>query len=283
MAAKTTRKNYFKNSAVKKSALRRRRWIRLIKTTGFLVGLTGMSLAFVLCHDFLTQYDYFNAREVVITGQVRLNPDEILQQAHIRKGSNILSVNLAKTRKKLLAHPWIEEVDISRKLPDEIHIQIKEQQALAVLDLGRKFIINTNGIIFKEWTASDPDNLPIVSGLQFSDINVPGTRRTPAFQAVMTVLDMGERRGSILPNANIQCVRVDREIGVTLLAHGQGKEIRLGFDNYAVKYKNLDNILFLLKTRSGFVDFETIDLNDLNRVVVHPVKASPTGGVQKEV
>ena len=282
MAAKTIRKNYFKNSAVKKTALRRRRWVRLIKTAGFLLGLTGMSLAFVLCHDFLTQYDYFNARKIVVTGQAKLNPAEILQQAHIQKGSNILSTNLSKTRKKLLAHPWIEEVDISRKLPDEIHIQIREQQALAVLDLGRKFIINTSGIVFKEWTESDPGNLPIVSGLQFSDINVSGTRHTPAFQAVMTVLDMGGRQGSILPNTTIQHIRVDREIGVSLLAYGESKEIRLGFNHYTDKYKNLDNILFHLKTRPEFADFETIDLNDLNRVVVHPVKASPAG-VQKEV
>ena len=55
------------------------------------------------------------------------------------------------------------------------------------------------------------------------------------------------------------------------------------YDFYSDKYENLKNILFHIRTGSDFPDFESIDLNDINRVVVHPVKASPTGSVQKEV
>lgn len=283
LAAKPSRKNYFKNSTLKKSALQKRRWIQIAKAVGFLSALTVMSLGFVLCHDFLTQYDYFNAQELVVSGGSRLTFDEIIRQANIQRGINILSLNLTKTRKRLLAHPWIEEADISRKLPNEIHIQIKEQQAMAVLDLGRKFIINADGVIFKEWGPADPENLPVITGLQFSDINAPGTLRTPTLEAVMTVLTLGRQGNSVLPNKLIQSIRVDREIGLTLLAFGENKQIKLGFDDYPGKYENLKNILVHLRARSAFPDFRTIDLNDLNRVVVNPVKTPPTGGVQKEV
>jgi cell division protein FtsQ len=283
LASKPSRKNYFKNSALKKSAMRKHRWIQIARAVGFLLAVTGMSLGFVLCHDFLTQYDYFNAQELVVTGESRLTVDEIIRQANIQKGINILSLNLTKTRKRLLAHPWIEEADISRKLPNEIHIQIKEQQAMAVLDLGRRFIINTNGVIFKEWGPADPENLPVITGLQFSDINVPGTPRTPTFEAVMTVLTLGREGNSVLPNKIVKSIRVDREIGLTLLAFGKNKQIKLGYDDYPGKYENLKNILDHLRVRSAFPDFESIDLNDLNRVVVHPFKASPKGLNQKEV
>jgi len=283
LAGKPSRKNYYKNSALKKSALRRRRWIGIARAIGLLSALTIMSLGFVLCHDFLTQYDYFNARELVVSGGSRLGFDEILRQANIQRGVNILSLNLTRTRKSLLAHPWIEEADVTRKLPNEIHIQIKEQQAMAVLDLGRKFIINADGIVFKEWGPADPESLPVISGLQFSDINVSGTPRTPTFEAVMTVLTMGREDNSILPNKIVKRIRVDREIGLTLLAFGENKEIKLGFNDYPGKYENLKNILVHLRARSTFPDFMTIDLNDLNRVVVHPVKTSPSESVQKEV
>ena len=283
LAAKPSRKNYYKNSALKKSALRMRRWVRIVKAVGLLLAVTVMSLGFVLCHDFLTQYDYFNAQEIVVSGESRLAAADIIRQANIQRGINILSLNLTKTRKRLLAHPWIEEADISRKLPNEIHIHIKEQQAMALLDLGRKFIINTDGVIFKEWGAADPENLPVVTGLQFSDINVSGTARTPTFEAVMTVLDLGRQDNSILPNRLIHSIRVDHEIGLTLLAFGQKKQIRLGYDDYPGKYENLKSILLHLRAGSAFPDFETIDLNDLNRVVVHPVKTHPTDLDQKEV
>ena len=283
LAGKPSRKNYFKNSALKESALRKRRWIQILKAIGFLSALTVMSLGFVLCHDFLTQYDYFNAQDLVVTGGSRLTVDDIMSQANIQRGINILSLNLTKTRKRLLAHPWIEEADISRKLPNEIHIQIREQQAMAVIDLGRKFIINADGVIFKEWGSADPENLPVITGLQFSDINAPGTRRTPTFEAVMTVLTLGREGNSILPNKIVKSIRVDREIGLTLLAFGENKQIKLGYDDYPGKYENLKNILVHLRARSSFPDFMTIDLNDLNRVVVNPVKTPPTGLDQKEV
>ena len=283
LAGKPSRKNYFKNSALKKSALRKRRWIQIASAFGFLSALTVMSLGFVLCHDFLTQYDYFNAQDLIVTGGSRLTVDEIVRQANIQRGGNILSLNLTKTRKRLLAHPWIEEADISRKLPNEIHIQIREQQAMAVIDLGRKFIINADGVIFKEWGPADPENLPVITGLQFSDINAPGTLRTPTFEAVMTVLTLGREGNSVLPNKIIQSIRVDREIGLTLLAFGENKEIKLGYDDYPGKYENLKNILYHLRVRTAFPDFRTIDLNDLNRVVVYPAKTPPTGLNQKEV
>jgi len=283
LAGKTTRKNYFKNSAPKKSAVRKRRWIQLIGAVGFLLAVTAMSLGFVLCHDFLTQYDYFNTREIIVSGTGRLSPDEIIHQANVRKGINILSLNLSNTRKRLLAHPWIEEADVSRKLPDEIHILIKEQQAVAVLNLGRKFIINTDGIIFKELGPADPENLPVITGLQFSDINVPGAPRTPTFDAVMTVLTLGRQPQSVLPNKLIHGIRVDREIGLTLIAFDENKQIKLGYDDYPDKYENLRNILLHFRRKSTFPDFETIDLNNINRVVVNPVKTSPTDSVQKEV
>jgi len=283
LAGKPSRKNYYKNSALKKSALRKRRWIGIAQAVGFLLALTVMSLGFVLCHDFLTQYDYFNARELVVSGGSRLSVDEIIRQANIQRGINILSLNLTKTRKRLLAHPWIEEADVSRKLPNEIHIQIKEQQAMAILDLGRKFIINADGVIFKEWGPVDPNSLPVITGLQFSDINSPGTRRTPTFEAVMTVLTLGRQGDSVLPNKIVRRIRVDREIGLTVHAFGENKQIKLGYDNYAGKYENLKNILFHLRARSVFPDFSTIDLNDLNRVVVHPVRTPLSGLDQKEV
>lgn len=283
LAGKPTRKNYYKNSALKESSLRKRRWIQILKAVGFLFALTVMSLGFVLCHDFLTQYDYFNARNIVVTGGSRLNADDITRQANVHRGMNILSLNLTNIRKKLLAHPWIEEADISRKLPNEIHIQIREEQAMAVIDLGRKFIINAGGIIFKEWGPADPENLPVITGLQFSDISASGTHRTPIFEAVMTVLTLGRESNSVLPNKLIQIIRVDREIGLTLLAFGENKQIKLGYDDYPGKYENLKNLLLHLRARSAFPDFRTIDLNDLNRVVVHPVKTPPTGLDQKEV
>jgi cell division protein FtsQ len=242
-----------------------------------------LSFIFIFSYDFLTQCDYFRAEKLVVTGTDCLSEKQVLEQAQIKKGINIISVNLSMTRKRLLAHSWINEADVSRDLPNGINIRIKEHRPLAILDLGRKFLINTSGEIFKEMTASDPDQLPIISGLEFSDINTRDKPRSIPFASVMNVLELGQKCKSVLPCKLIKKVRVDREMGLTIYAFDRIKEIKIGYSDYANKYESLKNILVHLKEMQGFSYLESIDLNNLNRIVVHPTTMELPARGHKEV
>jgi cell division protein FtsQ len=242
-----------------------------------------MSFVFILAHDFITQCDYFRSDNIVVRGGHRLSKQQILEQANINKGINVLSVNLSIIRNRLLAHSWIAEAEVRRELPDIITIGIEEHEPLAILDLGRRFLINVNGEVFKEWTASDPDVLPIVSGLQFSDLNVSGESRSASFNAVMEVLRLGLKPDSILPNRKIRKIRVDRQIGITLYAFDRTSVIKLGYYDYPDKYERLESVLFYLKKKRCFPDFNSIDLNYLDRIVVKLVKDELSAGDHKEV
>jgi len=248
-----------------------------------LLVVMGMSLFFVLGYDFITQCDNFKARQITVSGLQRLSRESLLKQAGLGPGINILAVNLTLTRKKLLAHPWVGDAEVSRNLPGRIDIRVTEQRPVAILDLGRKFIVNTKGKIFKEWSISDPDTLPVVSGLEFSDLNIDPDGRATPFQAVMTILNMGENPESVLPNRLINRIQVDREIGLTVYVFDKSKAIKLGYHDYPSKLKNLQDILFHIKARHELVDFESIDLNNLNRIVVNPVRSGSLGSDHKEV
>ena len=158
---------------------------------------------------------------------------------------------------------------------------------MAVIDLGRKFIINTQGEIFKELSTSNREQLPVISGLEFSDINVNGETRSGSFDAVMTILQLGQKAESVLPNSAIKNIRVDREIGLTIYApqfeSGRINSIKIGYDDYPSKYVRLKNVLVYLKTRPEISRIESIDLNNLNRIIVHPVRTESPDGDQKEV
>ena len=247
------------------------------------VALLFVSLLFVFSYDFLTQCNYFKAKALAVTGIHRLTQEKVLQQAKITKGVNIFSVNLIKVRKRLLAQPWIEDAQVSRDLPTGIDIRIKEQDPLAILDIGRKFIINTQGEIFKEMDASDQCHLPVISGLQFSDINVKGEPRSAPFDAVMKVLVLGQKSESILPCKSIRRIDVDREMGLTIYAFDHIREIKIGYNDYPSKYEMLKDVLFYLEKDSGFSHLESIDLNNLNRIVVNPAKIESAEKGRKEV
>jgi len=264
------------------------------------IALVGVvSCGFIFVHDFLTQSDYFNARNLKIQGFSRLTERQIANQAQVNQGINILAVNLSAVRTKLLNHPWIAEAEIRREIPAGLSIKIEEHRPVAILDLGPKFLINTKGEIFKEWEKTDPSNLPIINGLELSDVKVHShSIRTDGdvfggnfraadgspvssvpFDAVMNVLHLGQTSDTILPNRRIKKIQVDREIGLTLYAaFNRIKIINLGFDDYADKYHVLANLLAYIKNHHSISDFDRIDLNNVNRVVVNPIKFESIAG-----
>ncbi|MFC1859608.1 cell division protein FtsQ/DivIB [Thermodesulfobacteriota bacterium] len=260
-----------------------RRLTLFLKATTVTSLLVVVSFFLILSHDFLTQCDYFKTETLTVQGSQRLSTQDVLQQAQLTAGINALSVNLPLTRKRLLGHPWIAEASINRELPGHLNIRVVEHKPLAILDLGRKFLMNEHGAIFKEKVASDPQDLPVVTGLEFSDIIIADRPGSDAFKAVMEVLKLGQRPACVLSNRLIKRIEVDKEIGLTLFAFEKDKVIKLGYHNYRNKYAMLKTVLFHLKKEPGVPDFEVIDLNHSNRIVVTPVKNETPSGQNKEV
>lgn len=283
MAPKRIRRNYFKNSPARKGVKTLGRLVLALKVFAGTAAVAVMSFGFIFAHDLLTQSDFFRAATIQIDGLVRLAPEEILRQAALTPEVNIFAINLTTTRKRLLAHPWVAEAEVSREIPSGLRLRIREQVPLAIIDLNRRFLLNTQGDIFKEWSATDPTDLPVVCGLDFSDLNPGATSFSAPFKAVMGVLDLGRKPGSVLPNHEIKRIQVDREIGLTVLAFDQPRTIKLGFDDYTSKYRRLKSILTYLRQTRVVPDFDSIDLNNLERVVITPVGAVSPPTVHKEV
>jgi cell division protein FtsQ len=257
------------------------RFILGFKLMGALAMVMAVTAVFILGHDLLTQCDYFGARQLTIEGMQRLTKEQVARRAGVYTGVNILATNLSLVRKRLLADPWIAQAEVSREIPSGLTIRIKEHSALAIVDIGQKYLINTHGDIFKSWTPSDPGTLPVIRGLDVSDLTVFGLSdaiqknsdkdRTAPFKAVMRVLQLGGKKGSILPNRIVKQIQVDRQMGLTVYAFDQLKTIILGYSNYAGKYKMLSNLFSYFKRHRSLSDFDRIDLNNLKRVVVNPI------------
>jgi len=237
---------------------------------------------FILVHDLVTQSDYFKARQLNIEGMQRLTREQVARQAGVYPGINILYANLTLARRRLLAHPWIAEAEVSREIPDSLHIAIKEHTAMAAVDFGQKYLMNTRGEIFKARDSSDPQDLPVISGLRLSEVAIYGRSRplqrnsdhpeSAPVQAVMRVLRLGGKKGSILPNRDVKQIHVDRQTGLTIHAYESGRTINLGFSDYVGKYRMLSRLFSYVKRNRNISDFKRIDLNNLQRIVVNPIR-----------
>ena len=303
-AGRTPRRNVSRRTA----AVRRRvwlgRWLSLFWAASAAALVVFVGFFFIFIHDVLTQCEHFKARTIQIEGGQRLTAKTIASVAGVREGINVLSVNLSVVRKRLLAHPWVAEAEVRREIPSTLSIRIREHVPAAVVDVGKKFLLNTHGEVFKEWEAADPEGLPVVSGLKISDLRLADRSGAAAvlpfaalgsgsptlaslsrsMEAVLQVLTLGGESGSVLSTQSIRTIRVDRELGITVLAFDEGKSIRLGYDDFASKFRLLADLLTFLKSQPSLMDFERIDLTDANRVIVNPAKAElpvrigPKGG-----
>ena len=243
----------------------------------------GMSAVLIFAYDVVTQSDYFNIRVITIEGVHRLSKQEITDNARLQKGMNLFSANLPLIKKRLENHPWIAEVELKLAPPDSIKIGIKEHRAVAFINLDRMYVLNQNGVIFKEKSVVDLLKLPVIRGLTFSDVHVPGRPHSRPFQAIMEVLSMGKKLGAVLPNEKISEIHVDREVGVTLYASKSRMAIHLGYSDYPQKYARLKKVLSHLHRRKEYSRVEFIDLNNKKRIVMKPIKPTDTGDEKKEV
>ncbi len=263
------RQNRFKSRRAKRSQHFTEYLGRSVYVVIGVFGMAVLSFVMVTGHDFLTRSPLFGAATIQINGLNRLSESEVLTKSLLKKGVNILSVNLSLTRKRLRAHPWISDVSIRRRFPDALELTVTEQVPLAVVDLGRKFVINHEGDIFKKADALDESNYPLIHGLSFTDLTLSGPPNDRSFGSVLAVLRLGGEPGSVIPNRYLKTVNVDREIGLTLVAFDQPLMIRLGYRDYSAKYEVLTRLLTHFNARRTTETIDWIDLNDPQRIVMN--------------
>jgi cell division protein FtsQ len=280
---KRVRKNTRRSRAIKSRQEAWHNFRRALQLLGMLFAVATASLLFLFIHDFFTQWDKFNAQEIRVEGHRRLTYENVLSQAGIHQGMNILSANLSACRRRLLENPWIAQASVARTFPNSLNIRISEHEPIAVVDLGKRYLLSSSGILFKEWDKTDPDHLPLISGLTFLDLNAPGEPWSTGFSAVMEVLSLGNSRSPILSNADIDRIEVDPHMGLTLIAFEGKKKIRLGYQDFELKFHQLGRVFFHFKQEITPGDFEIIDVHDVNRIVVKPAENEETSEDGEEV
>ncbi|RLB83328.1 MAG: hypothetical protein DRH17_02805 [Deltaproteobacteria bacterium] len=261
-----------------------------------MAGIGGTSLFLILAYDAVTQSPYFEARTITVEGNQWLSKETILKQAGLKLRENILSVNLAAVRYRLMALPMVAAAEIDRELPDAIHIRVRERIPVAIVDLDPHFYLDEEGKMFRSVESPDNVMLPVVTGLALSDIDSSDSSSPRLIGAVMEVLRLSRLYQNVIPSHALRRIHIDREMGLTLYAFlpecnmtatpdgtpafssstdgrsiGQSLvAIKVGFGDYESKYKRLQDMIFYLKKERTFLNLQCIDLNDLDRVVVRP-------------
>lgn len=181
-----------------------------------------------------------------------LQRDQVLKTAQLAEGLNIFSVNLAQVHDRLQQLPQIDEVQVERRMPNEIDIKITERKPVAWITSEKAvanpfasdaaFLVDARGILMKEKKLL-PEYLalPLITGCS-SEALVPG-KEVSSFEA-KTALALLRLTTTSFMQTRFQIRDVDISTGYCLLVTDKNHtEVRFGFNDLETQMQRLEQLL----------------------------------------
>jgi len=204
--------------------------------------VAGVAAAAMFLHHYVTSSEHFQVREIQVTGAARVGRDEILNAGRIAAGDNVFRIDLDGAAARIRALPWIREAVVRRRLPGEISIKVVERQAAALVELGGLYLVDGEGNLFKRLGSTDPDDLPVVTGLTRAAVRQnPEGAREALVEALGLVTEV--RESGLETRAPVSEVHRDGASGWSIVLAADGTRVQLGQGPYRQKLARLGRLL----------------------------------------
>ena len=155
---KSTKKSYKKSNNVRKkvkkepkkltkqqeiSRRKRKKILKVIKILTLFAIIIG-GIVYTLLSPI------FNIKNIEVYGNSRISSDTIISLSGLNIEQNIFSFWTSDIKDAIKQNAYIDNVEISRKLPDSIEIKVEERTATYMLTLGNAYVyINNQGYILE--------------------------------------------------------------------------------------------------------------------------------------
>ncbi len=217
-----------------------------------------------------------------------LQRDQVLKAGGLQEGLNIFSVNLARVHDRLQQLPQIDEVQVERKMPNEVDISITERKPIAWITSEKTvadpfaseaaFLVDARGILMKEKKLL-PEYLalPLITGCS-SEALVPG-KTVDSFEA-KAALELLRLTTTSFMQTRFQIREVDVSKGYCLLVTDKNHtRVTFGFDDLETQMQRLEQ--FLVYSDDSPRPIETVNLLVARNVPV--TFAQPASAVISEL
>lgn len=159
-----TGSNNKKSNQKKKSSNKKESKSATASKSGKMTRIFLILLLLVGAGCFLCLSPNFNVQEIVVEKNKVISSDTIASLSEIKLYKNIFLINKLGAVNKIEKNPYIEEVKISRSLPNKVKITVKEREEKYLLEFaeGKYAVLDGQGYILR--ITSDLINLPIIVG-----------------------------------------------------------------------------------------------------------------------
>lgn len=211
--------------------------------------------------NYIGQSSYLAVNDVRFEGCQRVSPQELMALVDLEENANILTIRLREICKTVKRNPWIKDVAVKRELPQGLTIKVAEREPAALVADGGLFLVDKDGVVFKEVGKNDPVDLPVITGLSLQEGENSLLNEGLAF--LRTARLTGDLGGEMISE-----VHVDGTHGITLYTLQKAIMITMGFADYREKLALLAEIQKDLHQRNiapGVIHFISADTAHIAR------------------
>lgn len=134
-----------------------KRLSKILKWTGIFFILVGAT-AFAMLSPI------FNIKGVIVTGNENISTETVISLSNIKIGENIFRINKNKIVTNIKENGYVETLNVKRKLPNKIEINITERKTNFIIECGNGYAyINNQGYILD--ISSEKKNVPLLQGI----------------------------------------------------------------------------------------------------------------------
>ncbi len=236
------------------------------------VAAAGVIAGFFVGGRFLSRWmgssPTFALDDIVVDGEQHLTVEEILSAAGVVRGASIFSVDAEEIRSRLLENSWIREVQVVRRMPGSLSIEIVERECAALLWSGSLYRVDRDGTVFEKLPAGAPMDAVVVTGLMETWVDGDREHLSLELRRILQILAEYGRMG-LQAIAPVTSVHREHGGGIVFFVGEDARGIRIGSGHTRKKLERLRAVLREL--RSGKLEWEYIMVDSRNfpeRVVV---------------
>lgn len=170
MVIKMTNKNNQKQEEKTKQKMskKQRQILKKKKRIKLMLKFTALLIIIIAGIIFALVSPIFNIKEINVSNNNQINTETIISLSQLNLGQNIFKFNKNKVSKNIKTNAYIESVEIKRKLPNKVQIQIEERkQEYNVEFLNGYAYINNQGYILQ--ISEEKQALPTIQGISTPD------------------------------------------------------------------------------------------------------------------
>lgn len=219
-------------------------------------------ILFVVLTILLLCSPIFDIKNIEVIGNSKISKEKIINISGIELHTNIFKFNKGLIRENIKENAYIENVEITRKIPSTVQVDIEEREAKYMLQFADSYVyINNQGYMLE--ISNEKLEVPILIGFttDLSNIKAGNRINVADLNKMNMVIKIYEAAKSNGLGDLVTKIDISNEKNYTIILEKEGKTVYLGdCSELNTRILYLKSILETTQGKSGEL-FLNVDLN----------------------